>query len=572
MKKFTNSEIIEIYKDIYNLPELNYEEEVSFDFFRLCKSSYNFVIISIYNERREFILLRDLNKNIGWELVGGYLKNGENIIDAANRIALKETGITVDGLRPVAIINNHFKFNNHIILHRGVAFIVLSREKVTPQVDNIKFIYTNDVPEKMLYQNKKILELSKKIVVNSDPRFPYYEIDSARKYFLSYIINKYIVKFIGRISSYRIRKKIYELTNGKPESILDVCSGDDTLIFSLKKKFQSKLCVANDISLKILSLLTNKHCNSNVIFTNHNILDFPFKKKFDLVIFKNSLHHIPEEEQSRLISWLSETSKQLIIIDIEDPNHSTFLSKIWHLYYINFLGDQGNNFVKFDEFKKLIEKNIKIKKIDFGVINTIKGRYYYSSVHEEKKGEEVEIKLRINDDEVENIIKILYDYGAVFKEEICEHDIYFTAPHRDFIATKECLRIRERNGQLELTYKGPSTDEMLTKEQYWKSEIDILINTSIDKMEYLLELLDFKKVADFRKIRKKFLFDKKTITLDKIENLGYFLEIEEIVNSTWERESAIEENIAFAKKFGLTENRIVNEPYRDLFIKSGIEA
>jgi len=98
-------DIIEIYKNLYNLPELTYKEKVDFDFFRLCDENYKFIVISVYNEKREFLLARDFNKNIGWELIGGYIKKDEKIEDAINRIVLKETGLTIDELQPIALIN-----------------------------------------------------------------------------------------------------------------------------------------------------------------------------------------------------------------------------------------------------------------------------------------------------------------------------------------------------------------------------------------------------------------------------------------------------------------------------------
>ena len=101
--------ILDIYKKIYDLPEFSQTEKVDFNFFRLCEKNYNFVVVSAYNEKHEFLLTRDLNKDIGWELVGGYIKDGESIIDAANRVVLRETGLIIDELQPIAIINNNFK-------------------------------------------------------------------------------------------------------------------------------------------------------------------------------------------------------------------------------------------------------------------------------------------------------------------------------------------------------------------------------------------------------------------------------------------------------------------------------
>jgi adenylate cyclase, class 2 len=560
-------DIIEIYKNLYNLPELTYKEKVDFDFFRLCDENYKFIVISVYNEKREFLLARDFNKNIGWELIGGYIKKDEKIEDAINRIVLKETGLTIDELQPIALINNNFEWNNRIILHRGIAFAALARGKTRPQPENIKIIYTKDVPEKMAYQNREILKRTKQILENKVFEPPYKEIEGAKKFFLFYFINKYLIKIIGNFSSKRIQNQILKLISNNPKSIIDVTCGDDNFIFKLEKLYNPEICIANDISWQITSLTRNKHKNSNIIFTNHNVLDLVFTKKFDLIIFKNTLHHIPLSEQINLIKRLSNLSKQLIIVDIEDPSKSNFLSKIWHWYYVCFLGDQGGSFLTIQKFKEIIEKNIKNKKSDFSVVNTIKGKYFFTSLSEITQGEEVEIKAKIELSQIKSIRRNLIALGAVFKEKIKESDSYFTAPHRDFIKTKECLRIRERDDYLELTYKGPTTKSMDNKKQFWKSEINIPLHSSRKEAEMLLESLNFTKVVEVNKKREKFVLGRQEISLDDVENLGWFLEIENTITNGKEIQKALNENIALFKKLGLDEKNIITETYRDLVSK-----
>ncbi|MFA5878295.1 MAG: class IV adenylate cyclase [Candidatus Staskawiczbacteria bacterium] len=560
--------ILDIYKKIYDLPELSQTEKVDFNFFRLCEKNYNFVVVSAYNEKHEFLLTRDLNKDIGWELVGGYIKDGENIIDAANRVVLKETGLIIDELQPIAIINNNFKFNNGIITHRGIAFIALSRKKIKPQPENIKVIYTEDAPDKMAYYNKEIFKIAKEILTIKNFNPPYDEIDSAKKFLPLHLINKYFISIVGQISSRKIKKRILGLISSNPKSIIDVCCGDDSFIFQLERRYKPEIFVANDISWKTLLLLKNRNKKSDIIFTNHNVIDLPFQDKFDLVIFKNSLHHIDRGDQADLVKNFSDISKELIVVDIEDPNRSNFLSKIWHYYYVYFLGDVGGNFFTYGEFKEFIKNNIKGKEIKFGVIDTIKGRYFYSVLREKANMEEVEIKVKLNDSSVKEVRKELYKLGAILDGEDEERDTYFTAPHRDFIKTKECLRIREKGAYTELTYKGPTTKEMLKKKQFWKPEINIPFKGNRDDVETMLEMLSFKKVVDFTKHREKFLLGAKTITIDKIGDLGYFLEIEEVVRTKKDRERVLEENIEFLDVFKLSKKDIVEKPYRDLVIES----
>jgi hypothetical protein len=47
-------------------------------------------------------------------------------------------------------------------------------------------------------------------------------------------------------------------------------------------------------------------------------------------------------------------AKQLIIIDVDDPQNSTFRFKLWNSYYVYLLDDQGDSFLTFNEFKKTL--------------------------------------------------------------------------------------------------------------------------------------------------------------------------------------------------------------------------
>lgn len=51
-------------------------------------------------------MVRDFEKNIGWEIPGGGINKNEDIIEAIRRITLKETGLEIDELEPVAILKN----------------------------------------------------------------------------------------------------------------------------------------------------------------------------------------------------------------------------------------------------------------------------------------------------------------------------------------------------------------------------------------------------------------------------------------------------------------------------------
>jgi len=376
-----NESVIAKYKKIYELPELKHEEKVSGEFFESYKRRHYFVIVSIYNLKDEVLLIRDFNKAIGWELPGGYVNNNESIEEAINRITLNETGLNIDELSPVAIIKNIFKCGDKKIIHSGIAFMALSRGSVKAYPKNFQAHFTNEIPKKIAYQNDKILSLVRERLRNK-VHPPFEEIDSVKKFSLLYLLHRYVIKHIGNFSSRKIKRVIFDLIEGKPNSILDASCGESSIVNELYEKYKPEICIGNDISWKTITLMKNK--NPSVFYTNHNVLNLPYKIKFDLVIFKNTLHHIKKEHQKEVLSNLKKMAKQLIIIDVDDPQNSTFRSKLWNSYYVYLLGDQGDSFLTFNEFKKMFNsEEFAGYRLKTGVIKTIKGSYFYASVKDQ---------------------------------------------------------------------------------------------------------------------------------------------------------------------------------------------
>jgi len=373
--------IIAKYKKIYDLPKLEYEEQVSDDFLEFYKAKHYFVIVSIYNLKNDILLIRDFNKIIGWELPGGHINDQESIEEAINRITLDETGLEIDELSPVAVIKNIFKYGDKIIIHSGIAFMALSRGNVRPYPKNIQSHFTSDTPPKIAYQNAKILSIVRQKLSTRKYNPPFEEIDNvkSKNFSLRYLLHKYVIKHIGNFSSRKIKKTIFALINGKPKTILDASCGDSSIINELYERYKPDICVGNDISWKAITLMKNK--NPAVFFTNHNVLNLPYKIKFDLVIFKNTLHHIEKRYQREIVRNLWNLAKQLIIVDIDDPQNSTLRSKLWNDYYVYLLGDQGDSFLTFYEFMKILgSKNITYDRLKTGIINTIKGKYFYATI------------------------------------------------------------------------------------------------------------------------------------------------------------------------------------------------
>lgn len=136
---------------------------------------------------------------------------------------------------------------------------------------------------------------------------------------------------------------------------------------------------------------------------------------------------------------------------------------------------------------------------------------------------EIELKGYANDKVFERVRETF----EFMRKEVHE-DIYFAHPCRDFSKTDEALRIRIKrfNGHFEalLTYKGPKIDEISKT----RREIEVSID-NVDAYIELLYALGFREVLTIKKTREKYYVEKGvTITLDEIEDLGKFVEIEKL--------------------------------------------
>ena len=184
---------------------------------------------------------------------------------------------------------------------------------------------------------------------------------------------------------------------------------------------------------------------------------------------------------------------------------------------------------------------------------------------EETKVKEVEVKYKLGEEKKAEMVNKLKEEGAQLVETKEERDTYYSRPDKDFMATKECLRIREREGFAELTYKPGTTREMEEAKKFWKKEVDIDITGQIEKTKELLNDLEYVKLGEVNKKRSVYKIYDVTITLDNIEGLGWFAEIE-VQNE--DKMYALQTLEEYAVKFSLKEEDVVDEPYRDLLLKN----
>jgi adenylate cyclase, class 2 len=145
---------------------------------------------------------------------------------------------------------------------------------------------------------------------------------------------------------------------------------------------------------------------------------------------------------------------------------------------------------------------------------------------------EVEMKFPVAD--MGALESRLTEMGAEISTPQFEVDTYFTHPARDFARTDEALRLRRKEGALFITYKGPKVDSA-TKT---RREIDLPLAADEEGFWAWAELLDalgFKAVGEVRKSRRKshVLWQDQSVevSLDSVERLGSFVELELIVSA-----------------------------------------
>ncbi|MCD2397338.1 class IV adenylate cyclase [Borreliella burgdorferi] len=165
----------------------------------------------------------------------------------------------------------------------------------------------------------------------------------------------------------------------------------------------------------------------------------------------------------------------------------------------------------------------------------------------------MESKAFIPTKELKRIIKLANKKFKFIKEEI-KTDIYYSNQ-------KKIIRIRKLNTLEKIvTFKKKILDNNNTVEI--NKEIEFKID-SINNFLTLIKELKFKKL--YKKIKKSLIYQTNNLNVEinEIKNLGFFLEIEKIINNQNDIDLAKKEIDNIINQFGLKEN-IETRPYSEL--------
>ena len=184
-----------------------------------------------------------------------------------------------------------------------------------------------------------------------------------------------------------------------------------------------------------------------------------------------------------------------------------------------------------------------------------------------KKLLEIERKRQLTGDAKE-LIKQLQDLGFELQSNLREIDTYYSRPDVDFMQTVECLRIRQRDGFAEVTYKPATTAATHTKNNVIiKPETNLPIqpgDTATTKQ--LLTNLGMVRLVEVNKYRRSFQssdFPQATVAIDEIKDAGTFVEVEVLSDDETDALAMIND---IETKLGLESAEVVMQPYRDICI------
>ncbi len=166
---------------------------------------------------------------------------------------------------------------------------------------------------------------------------------------------------------------------------------------------------------------------------------------------------------------------------------------------------------------------------------------------------EVEVKVKVSN--LDPVIKRLTDLGCTFSKPVIQRDITFVdgdyGPYDEFQRGKNILRIRDEDGKFIFTLKQPDTNEFDAIEH----ETEIKNPTELREM---LILMGYKPVVEIVKKRVRASYENYEICLDKVDDLGSFVEVEKIIDKG-DAQTVQYEIVGFLNELGVdTKDRVVH--------------
>lgn len=159
----------------------------------------------------------------------------------------------------------------------------------------------------------------------------------------------------------------------------------------------------------------------------------------------------------------------------------------------------------------------------------------------------------------------LAELGAEPLGRVRQRDTYYDAPDRSFAETDEAFRVRveERDGEesVRLTYKGP----LVEAESKTREEHETAVGDGAE-IRAILDGLGYTPAATVEKERDRFGYEGYTVTLDTVDGLGEFVEVETEAEAVG---PAREGAVAVLRELGLDPGAQIRTSYLGLLLDAG---
>jgi len=174
---------------------------------------------------------------------------------------------------------------------------------------------------------------------------------------------------------------------------------------------------------------------------------------------------------------------------------------------------------------------------------------------------ENEIKFKIAN--LTSLLTNLEKKNCKFTKESHQIDTVYVkqeTPGIHIVSGEPVVRVRREGNKQWLTLKREISDGAFMEHE--------LETSQSEEIFHILTNLGMKHFVEIDKERKTGTIDDFNICLDKVKNLGDFLEIEYLTELEWENELAKAKIIALANELGLDTQNIVYKTYNTLLLES----
>lgn len=185
---------------------------------------------------------------------------------------------------------------------------------------------------------------------------------------------------------------------------------------------------------------------------------------------------------------------------------------------------------------------------------------------------EVERKRELRDGAREVVEAELAALGYHHAGALTEVDTYYSRPDVDFMETVECLRVRQRDGFAEITYKPASDASTHSRDGVIsKRETNVVLRGAEQAADanHLLAAVGMVLLARVEKSRTVYRHPRGAsivVAIDTVTDAGVFVETE-VTAAHKDAAAVLVDEIE--RQLGLTAYPVVNLPYRDLVIRRG---